>query len=185
MTPPRPPVGYLINGKGGLQGEQGTGYDYVLAGNGIFLQAENRLITARIQLAQAEIRGLAATETKLELRHGKAPLEMLWKGIQWFQETPDQERYFAIRWNGKRHELVRPEQQGRAARVTYTRIDDAVIEFHSHGRIPAFFSNTDDEDEQGFRIYGVAGQLGKRPELRLRMGIYGHFGKVEPEEIFE
>ena len=35
-----------------------------------------------------------------------------------------------------------------------------VAEVHSHGRARAFFSATDDADEQGLRIYEVAGRLG-------------------------
>ena len=60
-----------------------------------------------------------------------------------------------------------------------------VAEFHSHGSSRAFFSATDDRDEQGFRIYGVVGRLNDpRPELRLRMGVYGHFAPVDWPHVF-
>ena len=61
-----------------------------------------------------------------------------------------------------------------------------VAEFHSHGSARAFFSATDDRDEQGFRIYGVVGRLDTlRPELRLRVGVYGHFAPVEWPQVFD
>ena len=61
-----------------------------------------------------------------------------------------------------------------------------VAEFHSHGSSRAFFSATDDRDEQGFRIYGVVGRLDAlRPELRLRVGVYGHFAPVDWSQVFD
>ena len=61
-----------------------------------------------------------------------------------------------------------------------------VAEFHSHGSSRAFFSATDDADELGFRIYGVAGRLDRdRPELSLRVGVYGHFAPVDWPQVFD
>lgn len=54
-----PPAGYLVNLPGGLRGETGMFYDYILARNGLFIQAESPLIKATFQVASAEIRGLA------------------------------------------------------------------------------------------------------------------------------
>jgi hypothetical protein len=34
----------------------------------------------------------------------------------------------------------------------------------------AFFSGTDDADEQGFRLYGVLGSIFERPTFMLRVG---------------
>ena len=78
-----------------------------------------------------------------------------------------------------------PEQDGTATSLIYRPPAGVVAEFHSHGRSRAFFSKTDDADEQGFRIYGVAGRLDTdRPELSLRVGIYGHFAPVEWSQVF-
>ena len=61
-----------------------------------------------------------------------------------------------------------------------------VAEFHSHGSSRAFFSATDDRDEQGFRIYGVVGRLDDpRPELSLRVGVYGHFTPLDWPPVFD
>ena len=61
-----------------------------------------------------------------------------------------------------------------------------IAEFHSHGGSRAFFSATDDRDEQGFRIYGVAGRLDDpEPELSLRVGVYGHFAPVDWPQVFD
>ena len=79
-----------------------------------------------------------------------------------------------------------PEQAGTATRLAYLPPAGVVAEFHSHGSSRAFFSATDDRDEQGFRIYGVVGRLDTdRPELSLRVGVYGHFAPVEWSQVFE
>jgi len=44
---------------------------------------------------------------------------------------------------------------------------------------------TDNEDEQGFRIYGVIGNMTRRPQVRLRVGIYGYFYELDFEDVFD
>ena len=186
VTEPREPAGYLVNHPQGVRGAQGVGYDYVIAGNGVFVQAESADLTARVQLAKCSIRGLKPTAAKIHLPQGKIPMGILEMGIHWFRQTPGVERYFAIQWDGSQYLPVIPEQQGRAASLSYHSPESAVLEFHSHGRMAAFFSGTDDRDEQGFRLYGVAGKLdGAEPEMRLRVGVYGHFQEIPAEEVFQ
>ena len=61
-----------------------------------------------------------------------------------------------------------------------------MAEFHSHGTHRAFFSATDDRDEQGFRIYGVVGRLDDPlPELALRVGVYSHFSPLHWSQVFD
>lgn len=180
---PKPPVGYLVNHSDGPQGKQGIGYDYILAGNGVYVQADSPLLTARIRIACADIRGLPDVDEKITLPHGPIPARLLRDGIRWMLETPEQERFFAIAWHGSEYRLHQPPQAGTAASLIYTPLPAAVAEFHSHARHPAAFSVTDDADEQGFRIYGVIGRLDRpQPEMALRLGIYGHFRRLHWQE---
>ena len=184
--PQRPPVGYLVNLPGGVSGLQGTGYDYVMAQNGLFVQAESAEMTARVRLAEAGVRGLEPTTGKIHLPHGRIPRQLLGRGVRWFQETPQQERYFVIRWRDGQYRYEEPEQVGTAGSLSYEPVQGHVAEFHSHGRMRAFFSATDDRDEQGFRIYGVVGQVDQAaPRIALRVGIYGHFQELRLEDVFE
>ena len=186
VTEPREPAGYLVNHPKGVRGAQGVGYDYVIAGNGVFAQAENPNLTARVQLAKCNIKGLKPTTAKIHLPQGKIPLGILEMGIKWFRQNPGVERYFAVQWDGSQYLPVIPEQQGGAASLSYHSLESAVLEFHSHGRLAAFFSGTDDRDEQGFRLYGVAGKMDRmETELRLRVGVYGYFQEIPPEEVFQ
>ena len=180
------PVGYLVNGPGGVLGNQGVGYDYVLGADGLYVQSQSESLVARIQVAACRVRGLAPVDPKVTLPNGPIPAHLFALGLSWLQLTPDAERFFAISWDGERYILRYPEQSGTASSLIYTPPPDAVAEFHSHGRSSAFFSLTDDEDEQGFRIYGVVGRAGDmRPELNLRLGIYGHFTPLAWSQAFD
>ena len=180
------PVGYLVNNKDGLAGAHGIGYDYVLGAGGLYVQSESANLTARVLVAPCEVRGLAPVTGKVELAHGPIPARLFEIGLGWFQDDPGTERFFAVRWDGRSYRLVVPEQEGTATRLKYRPPAGVVAEFHSHGRSRAFFSATDDRDEQGFRIYGVAGRLDSdRPELSLRVGVYGHFAPVDWPQVFD
>ena len=174
------PVGYLVNHANGLTGVHGIGYDYVLGAGGVYVQSESAHLTARVPVAPCTVRGLAPVAEKVSLAHGPIPARLFELGLRWFQDDPDTERLFAVRWDGRSYRLVVPPQAGTATSLAYLPPAGVVAEFHSHGSSRAFFSATDDRDEQGFRIYGVAGRLDHdRPELSLRVGVYGHFAPVE------
>ena len=180
------PVGYLVNHRDGLSGSNGIGFDYVLGSGGIYVQSESAHLTARVMVASCEVRGLAAVAEKVELAHGPIPAGLFELGLGWFRDDPDTERFFAVRWDGRSYRLVVPPQLGTATSLEYAPPAGVVAEFHSHGTSRAFFSKTDDRDEQGFRTYGVVGRLNRhRPELSLRVGIYGHFAPVEWSQVFD
>ena len=180
------PVGYLVNNKDGLAGSNGIGYDYVLGSGGVYVQSRSANLTARVLVASAPVRGLAPISEKVELAHGPIPSGLFEVGLSWFLDDPDTERFFAVRWDGCSYRLVVPEQEGTTTSLEYTPPAGVVAEFHSHGTSRAFFSKTDDGDEQGFRIYGVVGRLDDlEPELSLRVGVYGHFAPVDWPQVFD
>ena len=122
---------------------------------------------------------------KAQLTHGPIPAHLFGLGLRWFQDDPATERLFALGWDGDAYRLVVPPQAGTETSLAYRPPASVVAEFHSHGSSRAFFSGTDDRDEQGFRIYGVMGRLDTpRPELRLRVGVYGHFAPLDWPQVF-
>ena len=168
-----------------MTGVQGTGYDYVMAQHGVYVQSQNHRMTARVLLAPAPIRGLLPAEPTLRLHPGLIPAALLDLGISAMLAQPHRESMFGIRWQDNAYHLVFPEQSGAATSLQYQPIPDLVAEFHSHGAGPAFFSATDDADEQGFGLYGVVGRLqSPLPEIAVRVGIYGHFGPLVWEQAF-
>ena len=178
-------MGYLVNHPGGLSGVQGIGYDYVLGLGGVYVQSRSAHLVARILVAPGSVRGLAPVTEKVALSHGPIPARLFELGLRWFQDDPDTERLFAVRWDGRAYRLVVPPQVGTESSLAYEPPARVVAEFHSHGSSRAFFSDTDDRDEQGFRIYSVAGRLDSpQPELSLRVGVYGHFAPVDWSQVF-
>ena len=178
-------MGYLVNHPDGLSGSQGVGFDYVLGSGGLYVQSESAHLTARVLVAPAEVRGLAPVSEKLELAHGPIPGHVFELGLGWMLAAPGTERFFAVRWDGDIYRLVVPPQEGTGSSLTYQPPSGVIAEFHSHGTHRAFFSATDDRDEQGFRIYGVVGRLDTlTPELALRVGIYGHFAPLRWSQVF-
>jgi PRTRC genetic system protein A len=61
----------------------------------------------------------------------------------------------------------------------------ARVEVHSHHNYSAFFSPTDDAEQTRFLIFAVLGRIYERPEIRVRIGIYGQFYDIEAAHIFE
>ena len=177
-------VDYLI-ARDGLPASHGRAYDYVLGGDGLFVAAENRYLRARIPVAAAQVRGLVPLCASVDLCLGRLP-EALWNHVaSVMQARKDTEVLLLVRHNGTGYQLVRPTQVAGLLRVRYRPVADAILEIHSHGRYPARFSSVDDADEQGFRIFGVVGRLdSQRPEVALRIGLYGHFLSVPWNLVF-
>ena len=178
-------MGHLVHHRSGPSGAPGIGYDYVLGSGGLYVQSRSDQLSARLRLAACAVRGLAPVGERLELSQGPIPAELFALGLGWFREAPETERFFAVGWDGRAYRLVLPPQSGTASSLRYRPPAGVVAEFHSHGPAAARFSETDDRDEQGFRIYGVCGRLdAERPELNLRLGLYGHFAPLRWGQVF-
>jgi PRTRC genetic system protein A len=178
------PVGYLINEEKGLAGEPGLFYNYILAGNGVFLTARSPLLEATVLIAPAQVRGLLPLEEGVELPQGKIPQRLYDLAISILAAEPCHECYLAVTWKGE-YCLRIPPQEGSAGRVRYEPLPNTVLDIHSHGTMCAFFSGIDDQDEQGLRLYMVVGRLDTLfPEVKMRIGVYGYFVSAQVEEIF-
>jgi PRTRC genetic system protein A len=184
-----PLVDYLV-ARGGPPPPSGLAYDYVLGGDGLHLAAENALLSVRVPVCRATVRGLPPLQAAYTLKAGRLP-RAIWL------EIVDTARTWALaghevllaavrdpRFGAYR--LLRPPQVVGSARVLYRPTEATLLEIHSHHRMPAYFSRTDDADEQGLRLYGVVGRLDtERPEVALRVGAYGHFLPIPWEAVFE
>ncbi len=177
------PVGYLINTEGGPEGSPGLFYNFILARNGIFIRAESPLIAATISIAGAEVRGLSPLREEVKLKKGRIPKGLYELALSMLSADRYREKYLAITWEGE-YRLRVPMQAGEAGGVQYEVLPNTVLDIHSHGVMPAFFSSTDNLDEQGLRLYMVVGRLDKLiPEVKLRVGVYGYFAPIRLEEI--
>ena len=109
-------------------------------------------------------------------------------GLRWFQDAPDTERFFAVRWDGRRLPAGGArEQAGTATRLAYTaRPQGVVAEFHSHGRSRSFFSKPPTTGTSRASEYTGwwEGWTPLLPELSLRVGVYGHFAPLDWPQVF-
>ena len=178
------PVGYLVNHQEGISGERGLYYDYIIASNGIFIEAEGSLIAARIPVAECEIRGLAPIETKISLTYGSIPQRFFDLALDLFLADSSSEHYVAVVGDAGYHFYI-PVQDKSAGSVVYEVITSVVLEMHSHGHGGAWFSSTDNVDETGLKLYGVVGELNATPIVKLRIGAYGYFKDLSWREVFD
>jgi len=178
-------AGYLVNLPGGISGEKGQFFDYVLAADGIYVRSETPLLRATIRIAEAQIRGLDTLAEKVELVHGKIPSWMGRFALNVLRTMPYEEAYLAIIWDNGYH-LRTPHQEKCKSSVSYVPIPNKLVDIHSHGTMKAFFSEVDDQDEQGMALYIVVGEMRKPTAAALaRVGIYGYFRMIDWEDVFE
>ena len=182
-----PLVDYLI-AREGLPDRQGRAYDYVLAGDGLYLVAENRYLDVRVPVASVPVRGLPPIYPCCILRSGRLSRE-LWDGIVaaarlW--SLYGREVLLAVTFEmTSGYRLLLPEQVVGPENVFYRPPSHVVLQIHSHRNYPARFSPTDDADEQGLCLYGVLGRLDSdRSEVTLRVGAYGYFLPVPWDSVF-
>ena len=181
----KPMIGHVLHRPNQVEGVRGLAYDYVFAANGVFLEAENKFIKARIRLVDTEIRGLAPLTERVELLHGLVPSYFLAMALRSMRLEPSRELYLAVTLDKGSYQMQQPRQDRSAASVKYDPLPNTVVDFHSHGSMGAHFSHTDDQDDQGFRVSVVIGKLDKSTaEFTMRLGIYGYHAPVSFPEVF-
>lgn len=193
------------------------GIGYVLAANGLFVQATRTDgITALIPTAKTiggkEVRGLAPLTPNIYWPYPRVSAGILLEMLTKSQNAIDSsgkvvEILFHLLYNHNKDVVqtkernlannnaewqlvVPPQKQGRAwvrpteqgPESSYAR---CIIECHSHHVMDAFFSSTDDKDEQGFKIYVVLGNIFEQPQIRVRIGIFGYFYEMPADQIFD
>ena len=169
---------------GEYSGEPGTVYNYIMAGNGLFIESESEYLQARIQIAQVRLRGLVDLQERVVLTHGRIPAALFGSALGFMCEDLTKELYVAIVWRGS-YSLDIPPQDTGGAHVKYTRPPATVLDLHSHPTFTARFSGTDNLDEVGFQLYGVTGMLQTlSPQYTFRVGVYGHFKELRLQEVF-
>ncbi len=177
-------VGHLVNTEKGPEGEPGIYYNYILAGNGLFIQARSPLLEATIPVTYASVRGLPSLERRVELPKGRVPRHIYDLALSIFYADPSKECYLAVTFQGEYH-LEKPCQEADASGVNYERLSGTVIDIHSHGVMAPWFSSVDNRDEQGFCLYIVIGNLNTFvPVRKMRVGVYGYFDEVSFREVF-
>ncbi len=185
-------VTYHLHRSRSLPPNDALAYQYVLAAAGVYLRAENGFFDVLLPIARCPIRGLAPLKPRFRLKVPRLPGRLLAAVLADARRArrPDgslNEALYHFRHDGARVRVVKPPQRAGAGSVVGAESGaaDVLLDLHSHGNMRAFWSATDDGDEQGFRAYGVIGRLDTRPEIRLRLGVYGYWFPLPVTALFD
>ena len=172
-------------------------YQYVIAQNGVFVRAENEFVRACIQVMRlkettAPIRGLQMVSPYVQLKIPQIPLTLLETVIANAQVSAENgrldETLSYVVWANGRYRLIKPNDQQATPNSVLSEMvetgETVVLDLHSHGTTPPYFSPTDDRDETRLRFYGVIGSLRTIPQWRFRLGIYGHWAEIDRDTLF-
>jgi hypothetical protein len=168
---------------------------YVVAGNGVHLWGRREGLEALIPVQPCSVRDLYPVQPFVRLDglprvEARLVQQMLLRGSAAQRPedgTPVETLFFLSGRGSSGWHLWEPPQQREPTRVAPVRglLDieayaGVLMEVHTHPLpdMPAFFSCIDDEEERGFRLYGVIGRIGRgkdraEAEIRMRVVIYG------------
>jgi PRTRC genetic system protein A len=187
-------VTYHILRSDELPAYDAIGYQYIMAGNGLFIRTQTRFFTAVIPVKHAIVRGLPLLKDRFRLLVPKLPESLLtavFKDAR-LARRPDgdlNEVLYQFHHDGQTVQLKKPPQQATAVSVTSSTSnstdENILCDLHSHGNMAAFWSETDDMDERNGRLYAVIGKVDSdKPEMRLRVGIYGYWMSLPVTALF-
>ena len=189
-------VTYHVHKRAPLPANDALAYQYILAGNGIFIRTETRFFKAIFPVASCTVRGLEPLRHRFQLNVSRIPTGLLDSilGDARRARRPGGSRFdnglnevlYQFHHHGQTVQVKKPPQQATAVSVLAPGSNDANIlcDLHSHGNMSAFFSQTDDADEQAAKLYAVIGKLDTAPEIRLRVGVYGYWMSLPLTAVF-
>ncbi|HEY9848014.1 MAG TPA: Mov34/MPN/PAD-1 family protein [Leptolyngbyaceae cyanobacterium] len=165
--------------------------EYWLSRNGIFVRAQRQGIKACFPIANCRIAGLAAIEPYFQMEYPRVPMEITKLMLLLSEDADENEILFHLSFQTGHWHLEVPAQIATSTSVTplISSLDSsyerALIEVHSHANMSSEFSETDNREETGFRIFAVLGKLKSQPEINARIGIYSHFYSIPASWVFE
>jgi PRTRC genetic system protein A len=160
---------------------------FIWAGNGIFRSVTRREFQAVVYHLEVHTPGLPELVQEFKLLVPPVPPTKVEAIIEQIQQEPDLEQLFYLYWRGDRWEVLYPEQECTPSTcIAGDRFPEpAVIEIHSHGAMGAFFSGTDDLEEDGCRISTVIGRSNGQLEIISRVCVHGLFLPIPSNLIYE
>lgn len=164
-------------------------YEFIFAGNGVFVRARRCGLEAMIPISTCEIRGLLPVEPYVRLEGGKIPLICTQTILAEFQNDLPNESLVWLKLVVGKWKVIKPRQTADENSVHPVNPFDpdgavALMDIHSHDTMEPFFSTEDDKDETGFRIFAVFGLLETEPSVMVRIGIYGYYWRLAAGDIF-
>ena len=173
---------------------------HVLADDGVY---EGR--RTQVGTFAARVPSPLRAQSGFELAVAKPPAALLAEIVSGFRATPRVERLANVLYRGGRHggregvrqgdghgshEVHWPDQDGTPVSVEAPGLLETdetftVVQVHSHGYLPAYFSDQDDSDEVRTGLFGVVGRChAEISEMVFRFSVNGLYGFASAAEIF-
>ncbi|MGG6262940.1 hypothetical protein ACQ4M3_24305 [Leptolyngbya sp. AN03gr2] len=168
-----------------------TLFNYIFGGNGVFLQAVKPGISLLLPISNCEIRGLPQLDPHFHWTYPKIPGSFVEAMLHQSQAIGTSEILFYLRYEDSQWILDCPDQETSSHHCRPLQDDShsayahSLVNIHSHHIMQTRFSQDDNAEDQGFRIYGVLGNLADAATLLLRVGVYGYFWEIPASWVFE
>jgi PRTRC genetic system protein A len=170
-------------------------YEMILAGNGLFLRGHRDQLDVIFPVLTYAVPGIPQLDADMRPRVPSIPAALMTEMLSearaaWTAPNGPYESLFHFSYDNA-WRLAIPDQVRTAMSVHPRDLDQCpsyqscLVEIHSHHSMAAQFSQMDDEDETGFRIYGVCGNFDRQPHITFRVGLYGHFYPIHAALIAE
>jgi len=171
---------------------------WLWAANGIFKRGVNPQLDALIRVGDTpRVPGLASLlpHVRWSAVNGRLPGALLTpllaharragSGEQVLQ--PIEQQYFIVADQGRLCVRV-PPQRSTQTRITYALIPgggELLLDVHSHHHMPAYFSGTDDRDDQGLSVSAVLGTIFTTPRIVCRVNVHGQRQPIPALSLFD
>lgn len=176
---------------------QAIKFEYLLAGNGLFIRAKRNEFSVCLPLCKVSVKGLANAKSQITWHQPPIP-SRIWQEIlanahEGSDSAQFKEDVYVVYWHEKNAEW-QWENIGKKRNYASTIADDslaeygeACLEIHTHPPNAIYFSQMDDRDEQGkFRIFGILIDVhSPNPKVRFRCGIYDYFVQIPAFDVGE
>lgn len=164
-------------------------FEYLLAGNGLFVRAERKEFAVSLPLSPQRISGLKNTSIGIAWTKPRIAAS-LWQEILSHAQNAHsssnfKEDIYLVYWDASVGSW-QWKASGREHTWASTVADDSLpeyadccIELHTHPPGALNFSRADDRDELGkFRIFAILIDVHDKPKIRFRCGVYEHLVQI-------
>lgn len=160
-------------------------FEYLLAGNGLFVRAKRTEFAVSLPLTVQRISGLPKASIGISWTRPRIAASLWQEVLSHAQNehtsTSFKEEVYLIYWDNLR-EAWQWRASGRKNTWASTVADDTLPEYadccfelHTHPPGALNFSRADDRDELGkFRIFAILIDVHDKPKIRFRCGVYHH-----------
>lgn len=163
-----------------------NGQRILIAANGLFVQVRLDWLDCIQQLAPATGFPLpyGSVQERMSFAFGRLPIHLIEQFIAAGRGRLPDETAGALVYSRTRASLrlvVYPPVSASPGHITYgvpamAADESLAVDLHTHGRLPAFWSRTDDCDDTGIKIAGVFGDLHRpQPSAAFRLVLNGSY----------